>query len=44
MYEKIEKWYSMGLWDAEMVRHAVEKGVITEAQYKSIMEEGVANG
>jgi uncharacterized XkdX family phage protein len=44
MFEKIKKWYSMGLWDDEMVRHAVEKGVITEAQYKSIVGEGVANG
>lgn len=41
MYEKIKKWYSMGLWDAEMVRHAWDKGVITEEEYKSIVEEGV---
>lgn len=44
MYEKIKKWFSMGLWDAEMVGYAVEKGVITEEQYKAIVEGVNANG
>lgn len=39
MYEKIKKWYKQGLWNAEMVRTACEKGVITEKQYKDIVGE-----
>lgn len=39
MYDNIKKWYDMGLWSAAMVRHAVLKGVITEAQYKEITGE-----
>ena len=30
MKEKIKKWYKMGLWTAEMVQNAVEKGKLTE--------------
>lgn len=37
MYEKIKKWYSMGLWTEDMVRNAVEKGVITEKEYNEII-------
>lgn len=37
MYEKINKWYSMGLWTEEMVRNAVDKGVITEEEYNEIL-------
>ena len=39
MFEKIKKWYNQGLWSAEMVRTAWEKGVITEKQYKDIVGE-----
>ena len=39
MFEKIKKWYNQGLWNAEMVRNAVVKGVITEKQYKDIVGE-----
>lgn len=39
MYENIKKWYAMGLWSAAMVRQAVAKGIITEAQYKEITGE-----
>ena len=39
MYENIKKWYAMGLWSAAMVRQAVVKGIITEAQYKEIVGE-----
>jgi len=38
MYEKINKWYKQGLWTAEMVRTAVEKGVITPEQEREILE------
>lgn len=36
MYEKIKRFYSLGLWTEAMVRNAVEKGIITEAEYESI--------
>ena len=36
MFEKISKWYKQGLWSDEMVRNAVEKGVITKEDYKEI--------
>lgn len=32
MYEKIKKWYDMGLWTEAMVDNAVTKGIITEEQ------------
>ena len=38
MYEKIEKWYHLGLWTEEMVLNAVAKGLITEEQEKEILE------
>lgn len=37
MFEKIKKFYKLGLWTEEMVRNAVEKGVITENEYKAIV-------
>lgn len=37
MYEKIKKWYKQGLWTAEMVQNAVEKGIITAEQSKEIL-------
>lgn len=36
MKKKIEKWYHMGLWTAEMVANAVKKGIITAEDYKAI--------
>ena len=39
MSEKIAKWYKQGLWDKAKVKNAVEKGVITEEQYKEITGE-----
>lgn len=36
MFEKIKKWYKQGLWTADMVKNAVDKGVITEEQYSEI--------
>ena len=41
MFEKIKKWYKQGLWSAEMVWNAVEKGIITEKEYNKIMEENL---
>jgi len=37
MYEKIKKWFYMGLWSAEQVQKAAEKGVITGEQAKEIL-------
>ena len=39
MKEKIEKWYDMGLWSAEMVQNAVEKGILTEAEANEILSK-----
>lgn len=39
MYEKIKKWYKTGLWTKEMVNKAVEKNVITESEYKEIINK-----
>lgn len=38
MYEKIKKWYYMGLWNAEQVQEAVKRNVITQEQANEIME------
>lgn len=38
MKEKIERWYHMGLWTEEMVRNAVAKGIISEAEAAEILE------
>ena len=39
MYEKIKKWYQQGLWTQEMVANAVTKGIITQEQYESIIND-----
>ena len=38
MYEKIKKWYEQELWTAEMVHEAVNKGLITEEEYREIVD------
>lgn len=38
MYEKIKKWYEQGLWTDEMVHEAINKGLITEEEYREITE------
>ena len=42
MFEKIKKWYKQGLWTADMVKNAADKGVITEEQYREITGEEYA--
>lgn len=37
MYEKIKKWYEMGLWTAAMVQQAADKGIITQEQADEIL-------
>jgi hypothetical protein len=39
MYEKIRKWYMLGLWTTEMVQNSVEKGILTEAEATEILGE-----
>lgn len=39
MYEKIKMYYELRLWNSEMVRNAVLKGKITEAEFKEITGE-----
>lgn len=38
MFEKIKKFYDLGLYTAEQVHKFVEKGIVTEEQYKEISE------
>lgn len=35
-YETVKKNYERGLWNIQMVRTAVRKGVITKEQFKEI--------
>ena len=37
MFERIKKWYSMGLWTEEMVRNAVRKNIITSNEFEIII-------
>lgn len=37
MFEKIKRFYELGLYTKEQVHKFVEKGVITEAQYAEIV-------
>lgn len=37
MKNKIAKWYRQGLWTAEMVQNAVDKGIITAEDYAEIV-------
>ena len=35
-FERIKYYFEAGLWNAQMVKMAVKKGVITKEQYKEI--------
>lgn len=37
MFEKIKKFYDLGLYTKEQVHKFVDKGVITEEQYRAIV-------
>lgn len=41
-YEMIKRNYDKGLWNKQMVKVAVTKGVITAAQYEEITGEAYA--
>ena len=38
-FRRVKKNYDSGLWNKDMVRMAVEKGVITKAEYVDITKE-----
>lgn len=37
MKEKIALWYAQGIWTAEMVQNAVEKGLLTKEEADEIL-------
>ena len=39
MKDRINRWYAFGLWTAEMVETAVDKGVISAEEAEEILEE-----
>ena len=36
MYEKVKRYYELGVWDEDKVRNAVAKNAITPEQFKDI--------
>lgn len=38
MFEKIKKWYKQGLWSAEMVQNAENKGILTAEEVEEILK------
>lgn len=41
-FEKIKKWYDMGIYSKAMVRNMMLKGKITEDEYKEIVGENLS--
>lgn len=39
MFERIKKWYRQGLWNRNMVWQAVQKGYISEEQFRAVVGE-----
>ena len=37
MKAKIKKWFKQGLWTESMVKNAVTKGILTEDDYREIV-------
>ena len=37
MYEKIKRFYNLGIYTADIVKKFADKGVITQEQYKEIV-------
>lgn len=38
MFERIKKYYTLGLWTESMVQSAVQKSVITKEEYNQILK------
>lgn len=43
MFERIKRWYKLGLWSVEKVLDAQAKGVLTEEEVSSILKEDARN-
>lgn len=41
-YDRIKYYFDSGLWNKQMVKIAVKKGVITKEQYKEITGDNYA--
>lgn len=41
MYNKIKYWYEAGLWNADKVQQAADKGIITQAEANSILNGSI---
>ena len=39
MFEKIMRWFRLGLWNREMVNRALEKGLLTLEEYGHIVNQ-----
>ena len=39
MFEKIKKFYRLGLWTESMVNNAVEKNIITQEEANEILAQ-----
>lgn len=39
MFEKIKRWYFLGLWSKQMMQDAVDRNVITAEEAKNITKE-----
>lgn len=39
MYERIKRYYDLGVWTKSRVKSAVEKGAISEQEYAEIVGE-----
>ena len=44
MLERIQLFYNKGLWTAAMVRQAMDKGLLTEEQYRQTVEPPAGDG
>ena len=43
-FEQINRFYDLKLWTGAMVKRAMEKGVLTQGQYREIVGEEVSDG
>ena len=41
MFEKIKKYYELGVWSEQRVREAVAKNIITPEEFKAITGKGL---
>lgn len=41
MFERIKKWFQLGLWNEKMVKDAAEKGLLTMEEAVSMLGDRV---